>query len=178
MNLPVPVTIEVYSADQLANHLGEFGDLLHACVHAGASIGFVLPYSSDDGAAFWRKKILPALREDGLLLLVAHQHGRLVGTVQLDYNTPPNQPHRAEVRKLMVHPHCRRQGIAQTLMTAIEQRARALGRSLLTLDTRTGDNGEPLYAGLGYLRAGVIPGYCRDTASDRLDGTTIMYKSL
>jgi hypothetical protein len=98
--------------------------------------------------------------------------------VQLDYNTPPNQPHRAEVTKLMVHPEARRGGIARALMAALEHRATALGRSLITLDTRTGDMAEPLYTSLGYQTVGVIPGYCRDTIEDRYDPTTIMYKTL
>jgi len=90
----------------------------------------------------------------------------------------PNQRHRAEVRKLLVHPDARRRGIARALMAAIERRARHLGRSLLTLDTRTGDGAERLYASLGYETAGVIPGFARDTTEDRLDATTIMYKTV
>ncbi|WP_317203659.1 GNAT family N-acetyltransferase [Janthinobacterium sp.] len=171
-------TITSFSADDIAMHIDELGALLHACVHDGASIGFVLPFSAEDGAAFWRQKVLPAARGGGLLMLVARQQGRIAGTVQLDYNTPPNQPHRAEVRKMMVHPDWRRQGIAQALMAELEINAAALGRSLLTLDTRTGDAAEPLYAALGYQTAGVIPGYCRDPTTARLDATTLMYKSL
>ncbi|WP_371744756.1 GNAT family N-acetyltransferase [Nordella sp. HKS 07] len=112
------------------------------------------------------------------LLLVATCGERIAGAVQLDIDTPANQPHRAEIRKLLVHPDFRRLGIARLLMAGIEDHARALGRSLLTLDTRTGDNAEPLYASLGYRTVGVIPGYCRDTHKDRLDSTTIMYKNL
>ncbi len=118
------------------------------------------------------------MRGGGLLLLAARQDGRIVGTVQLDHDTPANQPHRAEVRKLLVHPQARRQGIAQALMAELERHAGALGRSLLTLDTRTGDAAEPLYAARGYIRAGVIPGYCRDAHTTELDSTTVMYKAL
>ncbi len=98
--------------------------------------------------------------------------------MQLDYDTPPNQPHRAEVRKLMVHPDFRRQGIARSLMSALENEAVAVHRTLLTLDTRTGDAAEPLYASMGYKIAGVLPGWCRDTPTERLDPTTFMYKNL
>lgn len=178
MSSDMQTVISVFSADELESNLAQLGALMHACVHGGASIGYVLPYTQDDGEAFWRKKVLPGLRAGGLVLLVARRGGRIVGSVQLDYDTPPNQPHRAEVRKLIVHPDCRRQGVAQALMARLEQRAVELRRSLLVLDTRTGDKAEPLYASLGYTTVGVIPGYCRDPFDGRLDSTTIMYKAL
>ena len=172
------VTISTFSADDLARHVRELGALLHACVHAGASVNFVLPYTEDDSEAFWSQKVLPSVRDGARVLLVAEKDGRIAGSVQLFYDTPPNQPHRAEVSKLLVHPNFRRQGIAKSLMAELERRASRLGRSLLTLDTRTGDNAEPLYASLGYKTVGIIPGYCRDPFEDRLDSTTIMYKAL
>lgn len=178
MNLIAPTAIASFSADEVARHLPELGALLHACVLDGASIGFVLPYAQADAERFWSGKVLPRLREGGLVLLVAQRESRIAGTVQLDYDTMPNQPHRAEVRKLLVHPDFRRQGIAKALMVELERRARDLGRSLLTLDTRTGDQVEPLYASLGYRVAGVIPDYCRDTLEERLDPTTVMFKKL
>lgn len=163
----------------MAGNLGQLGALLHACVHDGASIGFVLPCPAAESEAFWTEKVLPGMQAGARLLLVARQAERIVGSVQLDCDTPPNQPHRAEVRKLLVHPAFRRRGIALALMAALERHAHALGRSLLTLDTRTGDSAEPLYAALGYSSAGVIPGFCRDTRdAGRLDSTTIMYKQL
>ena len=79
---------------------------------------------------------------------------------------------------MLVHPAYRRKGYARALMVELERRACALKRSLLTLDTRTGDKAEPLYASLGYEVTGIIPDFCRDTLSDRLDPTTIMYKRL
>lgn len=170
--------ISAFSADDIAFHRGELAALLHACVHDGASIGFVLPFSIADAEAFWIGKVLPRMHSGGLMLLAAQRNGRIVGSVQLDYDTPPNQPHRAEVRKLLVHPDVRRQGIAKALMAALEHQAAHLGRSLLTLDTRTGDKAEPLYAALGYRVAGIIPGYCRDPFKDRLDPTTVMYKAI
>jgi len=166
------------SADGVARDLAELGALLHACVVAGASIGFVLPFTQDDGEAFWRTKVLPALQGGGRLLWVARQDGRIVGSVQLGIDTPANQRHRADVSKLLVHPAFRRRGIARALMAELEREAARLGRNLLTLDTRTGDLAEPLYASLGYRTAGVIPGYCRDPFGDQLDSTTVMYKAL
>jgi ribosomal protein S18 acetylase RimI-like enzyme len=171
-------TISIFSTNDIETHLPELGALMHACVQDGASIGYVLPYSVDDSETFWRKKVLPGVQVGGLVLFVARQCGRIVGSVQLDHDTPPNQLHRAEVRKLLVHPGFRRQGVAQALMARLEYQAIELGRSLLVLDTRTGDKAEPLYASLGYTTVGVIPGYCRDPIDGRLDPTTIMYKDL
>lgn len=173
------ITIAALAAGDIARHAGELGALLHACVHDGASVGFVLPYPAADSEAFWLDKVCPHVRAGTRMVLVARRGGGIVGSVQLDYDTPPNQPHRAEVRKLLVHPAVRRQGIAQALMAELERRAVALQRTLLTLDTRSGDKAEPLYASLGYRSAGVIPGFCRDTMdASRLDSTTIMYKGL
>lgn len=166
-------------AAMLERRIGEFSALLRACVHDGASISFIMPFSIDDAEAFWRGKVLPGVAAGSSLLLVAEAEGRIAGSVQLDHDTPPNQPHRAEVRKLLVHPDFRRRGLARALMAELEAHARRLGRSLLTLDTRTGDRAEPLYASLGYQTVGVIPSFCRDPfAADKLDGTTIMYKAL
>jgi ribosomal protein S18 acetylase RimI-like enzyme len=170
--------LSIFTGEDIENHLGELAGLLSACVHDGASIGFVLPFSGVESARFWTSKVLPGVRGGGLVLLVVRQGGRIAGAVQLDHDTPANQPHRAEVRKLLVHPDFRRQGLARVLMTEIEQLARSKSRGLITLDTRTGDKAEPLYAALGYQVAGVIPGYCRDTLTERLDSTTIMYKTL
>ena len=152
--------------------------LLLACVTDGASIGFIVPFTTAEAEAFWRDKVLPAVVAGTRVVLISSHDGEISGTVQLDYDTPGNQLHRAEVRKLLVHPKFRRRGIAKALMIEIEAIAARLGRSLITLDTRTGDMAEPLYAAMGYRTAGVIPGYCRDTLSDRLDPTTVMYKNL
>lgn len=170
--------ISSFTADEIAAHVRELGALLHGCVHAGASIGFVLPFTADASEAFWRARVLPGVLAGTRVLLVAQAGARIVGSVQLGYDTLPNQLHRADVSKLLVHPEFRRRGIARALMAALEGRARELGRSLITLDTRTGDPAERLYASLGYRTTGVIPGYCRDPFADRLDSTTIMYKAL
>jgi ribosomal protein S18 acetylase RimI-like enzyme len=77
-----------------------------------------------------------------------------------------------------VHPDFRRLGLAKALMAELERQAGERGRSLLTLDTRTGDKAEPLYASLGYTTAGIIPGYCRDPFQGNLDSTTLMYRAL
>lgn len=171
-------SLTLFSPDDIARHIEDLTELIHACILDGASIGFIVPHSRAESVAFWRNKVLPAVRDGGRLLVVAWRDDRIAGSVQLDYDTPANQPHRAEIRKLLVHPDFRRQGIAREMMAEIERHAVQLKRSLLTLDTRTGDSAEPLYRSLGYQTTGIIPGYCRDTLTERLDATTIMYKNL
>lgn len=173
-----PVTIAPLSPDDFDRLVPELAALLHACVEAGASVNFVLPFSIKEAQAFWEHKVKASVHAGTRTVWIAETAGRIVGTVQLDTDTPPNQPHRAEVAKLLVHPDARRQGIARALMTAVEAEAQARVRTLLTLDTRAGDMAEPLYTSLGYITVGTIPGYCRDPFEDRLDATTIMYKAL
>lgn len=173
-----PLTLDSLTDDGLVRHLDDLADLLHACVHAEASVGFILPFAMADSRAFWLDAVRPSLRTGRRLVLAAWQDGRLVGSVQLGMDLPPNQPHRADVAKLLVHPQARRQGIARRLMRTLEDTARQAGRSLLVLDTRTGDIAEPLYRSLGYQVAGIIPGYARDARGDGLHATTYMYKAL
>lgn len=173
------VELTLLSPDAARASVEPLGALLQACVQGGASVSFVLPYSVDEAQAFWRDKVLPGMAGGKLLLWVARQEGRIAGAVQLDADTPPNQPHRAEIRKLLVHPDFRRRGIARRLMQAAEAQAVQMGRSLLTLDTRSGDSAEPLYASLGYVTVGQIPGFSRDPHdAAKLDATTIMYKRI
>ncbi len=158
--------------------LDGLGDVLHACVHAGASVSFILPFSHEDAKAFWRDQVRPHVLDGTRCVLIARTGGRIAGTVQIDLATPPNQPHRAEVKKLLVHPEARRRGIARSLMVAIEDCARKGHRSLLTLDTVTGGFAEKLYVSLGYVPVGAIPGYALNFDSSKLEPTTVMYKAL
>ena len=170
------IVFSMLTAAEVEARLDELGALLHACVEDGASINFIHPYSLDDARRFWVRKVLPRVGDDALTVLIAEQNGRIVGSVQLDCDTPPN--HRADIKKLLVHPDFQRRGIGRRLMTEIEKVAQRLGRSLLTLDTRSGDKGEPLYLSLGFIVAGIIPDYSRDARSDRLDAASFMYKPL
>ncbi|MCC9625940.1 GNAT family N-acetyltransferase [Thalassospira sp. MA62] len=170
--------IVILDADELTTRLDQFADMLHACVHDGASIGFIAPFPISEARSFWCDRIVPALKGGKRCLYAAILQGRVVGTVQLDWDTMPNQVHRGDISKLMVHPEFRRHGIAGRLMRAAEQRAVELQRTLLTLDTRTGDAAEHLYEKLGFVRAGVIPVYARDPFSEKLSATTVMYKQI
>ena len=174
---PAPEIITL-DGDQVLARLDQFADMLHACVHDGASIGFIEPFPMRDAKAFWRDKIIPALNGGKRTLFAAFDQDRITGTVQLDYDTMPNQAHRGDISKLMVRPDCRRRGIAKLLMVAAENRARDLGRSLLTLDTRTGDSAELLYTALGFETTGIIPDFARDPDSEKLSATTVMYKRI
>jgi GNAT superfamily N-acetyltransferase len=153
-------------------------ELLHAVVHAGGSVSFILPFPMEESRAFWRDKILPGVTVGTRRVLVAYSEDRIVGTVQLDFGLPPNQRHRADVAKMLVHPSARRRGIARALMMALEDIARLECHTLLTLDTVTGGAAEPLYLSMGYVPVGVIPRYARKALTPELESTSIMYKEL
>lgn len=162
----------------LAPDLEELADILCAIVHRGAGVSFVVPFSMDDSRAFWMDKVLPGVLAGTRCVFVARIANRIAGTVQLDMATPPNQPHRADVAKMLVHPDSQRRGIARALMVRLEEVARARGRTLLTLDTWTGSHAEALYRSLGYVELGVIPRYARGSTTQALEPATFMYKEL
>jgi GNAT superfamily N-acetyltransferase len=158
--------------------IAELAQVLHSCVEAGAAVSFVQPFSLPDAAAFWRNTVLPAVESGSCRVLIARHSGRIVGTVQMHFATAPNQPHHADIRKLLVHPDTRRLGVARSLMLAVEEQALEDCRTLLTLDTRTGDVAEPMYLSLGYIKIGAIPGYAYDADRRHLHSATFMYKHL
>jgi ribosomal protein S18 acetylase RimI-like enzyme len=137
-----------------------------------------LPFSLDEARAFWIDKVLPGARSGARRVLVARMEGEIVGTVQLLLDMPPNQRHRAEVVKLLVHPEARRRGIARALVEALDQAARREARTLLTLDTRAGDTAEALYRSMGYVLVGVIPRFSRSPQGTELEAACVMYKEL
>jgi GNAT superfamily N-acetyltransferase len=132
-------------------------DVLVDCVEGGASVSFMLPLSRARALAFWRGVAEAVARGERALIVAEDDHG-LVGTVQLVLDQPENQPHRADLAKMLVHRRARRQGLGAALMQAAEQAARDCGKSLLVLDTAS-DDAERLYARLGWQRCGTIPGY-------------------
>jgi len=151
-------------------------EVLTDCVRDGASIGFLEPLSIADADVYWTR-IEAAVATGGCLLLAGSLgEGAIAGTVQLDIDTLPNQPHRATVSKLLVHRGARRRGLGEALMLAAEGAARQAGRWLLTLDTATSD-AERLYERLGFSRAGAIPEYAMNPDAS-LTATTFYYKRL
>jgi GNAT superfamily N-acetyltransferase len=154
------VIVARLDAAQAEGAIEELAGLLVDVVAGGASVNFVWPFGLDEARAFFVHKVFPGLRADTRVLLVARDDGgRIVGSVQLDCATPPNQRHRADVVKLLVFRDQRRRGIARALMLAVEADARARGRTLLTLDTVHGSAAEPLYRALGWTPVGIIPEY-------------------
>lgn len=180
MNALPQVSIEIWQGrpEGLESDLEALAEVLHEVVNDGAGVSFVVPFSLREAKAFWAERVLPGVLDGSRRVLVARVDGRIRGTVQLDLGTPPNQPHRAEVAKLLVHPLARRMGIARHLMLELEAVARAENRTLLTLDTWTGGHAERLYTSLGYVTVGVIPRFARGSTTDGLEPTTIMYKEL
>lgn len=170
-------TIETIGEKKLESHLNQLTELLHVAVLDGASVSFVLPFSLANARAFWVDKIHPALVQSNRILLVAKAADQVAGCVMLDFDMPPNQPHRAEIAKLLVHPKFRRNGIARALMQQVEKAAIEKQLKLLVLDTAS-DGAQRLYSGLGYTIAGKIPKFALDTATKNLEATTIMYKQI
>lgn len=150
-------------------------EILIDSVAHGASVGFLAPLSAADADAFW-SRIERSVADERCVVLVAAFDGVIAGTVQLDVDTMPNQPHRAEVHKLLVHSAARRQGVGEALMRAAEHAALAAGRWLLTLDTATEDAAR-LYQRLGWKPAGVIPDYALNPDGS-LTATTFYWKKL
>lgn len=152
-------------------------ELLVACVEGGASVSFMLPISREKAMRFWLAVADDVAAGRRALLVAEDDEDRLVGTVQLVHATPENQPHRADVAKMLVHPGFRRRGIARRLMAAVETAAREEARTLLVLDTVTGSAAEALYLRAGWQRVGEIPDYAL-MPDGAPCSTTVFYKSL
>lgn len=147
------------------------------CVDGGASVSFMQPLSAERALAFWREVAGGVARGERVLLIAEDAAGAIIGTVQLVLAQPENQPHRADVAKMLVQRSARRQGVGAALMRAAEQEAVLAGKTLLVLDTVTGGAAERLYERLGWQRCGVIPGYALWPAGG-LCATTVFFKSL
>jgi len=150
-------------------------DVLVDCVEGGASVGFMLPMTRDKALRFWRKVADSAAREERALL-VAEEGDRIVGTVQVVFDLPENQPHRGDVSKMLVHRSQRRKGVGEALMRAAEDTARQAGRTLLVLDTASAD-AERLYERRGFGRVGAVPDFALLPRGGYCD-TVFFYKQL
>lgn len=153
---PALAVAELDHADEPA--LAQLTDVLIDCVEGGASVSFMLPLEREHALSFWRK-VADEAAAGRRVLLAAHDAQGICGTVQLILDQPDNQPHRADLAKMLVHRRARRQGVGAALMRAAEAAARARGRDLLVLDTVTGSDAARLYERLGWTRVGEIPRY-------------------
>ena len=158
------------------NDLQALADLLIDCVDGGASVSFMHPLSLQKALAFWRGVADDVARGERALL-VADDDSGVVGTVQLVLAQAENQPHRADLAKMLVHRRARRQGLGQALLQAAEQLGRDCGKSLLVLDTVTGSDGERLYARVGWQKSGTIANYALWPRGG-LCATTYFYRHL
>jgi GNAT superfamily N-acetyltransferase len=165
--------LDVASATSAERRLAE---ILVACVAGGASVSFLPPLDPLKARAFWQR-VSTDVGSGRRVLLAGWRCGALVGCAMLDLDTPENQPHRAEVQKLLVHPAARRSGLGRELMRAVESHATIAGRTLLTLDTRAGGDAEALYRIDGWSEAGRIPGYAHDAEGNPQD-TVLFWKAL
>lgn len=132
--------------DEAAACVDALSDVLIDCVEGGASVNFMAPLARDKARAFWREAAEGVARGERTLFVAEDADGRIVGTVQMITRQPENQPHRADVAKMLVHRDARRRGVAQRLLAALDDAARAAGKTVLVLDTVTGGDAERLYA--------------------------------
>lgn len=168
--------IRVLDADAARAAVPALAGVLLDCVERGASVSFMAPLTPDRAEAFWAE-VAEGVAAGGRILLGAFLEDDLVGTVQVVFAGPENQPHRADVAKMLVHGRARRRGLGAALMRAAEAQARLAGRTLLVLDTVTGGDGERLYARLGWQRVGVIPDYAL-FPDGRFCDTTVFFRRL
>lgn len=133
--------------------------MLIDCVEGGASVSFMLPIARATAVAFWKQVAEGVARGERILLVAEDAAARIVGTVQIVTAQAENQPHRADVAKMLVSRRARRQGIAAKLLAAADHAAREAGKTVLVLDTVTGGDAERLYERAGWQRVGVVPNY-------------------
>ena len=157
-------------------HIAALADVLIDCVEGGASVSFMHPLTRDRAEAFWRR-VAHGVATGERALLIAEDGRGLCGTVQLALDLPENQPHRADLAKMLVLRRARRQGLGAALMRAAEAAARECGRTLLVLDAVTNGDAARLYERLGWVRVGTIPGYALMPRGG-LCSTTVFYRHL
>jgi GNAT superfamily N-acetyltransferase len=170
------IEIRQLSAAEGRRHLSALAEVLMDCVEGGASVSFMPPFSKTAAESFF-ERVIEGVDRAERILLAAFSGSKLVGTVQVLLSTPPNQPHRADIAKLLVVRSARGQGAGRLLMEQAEQASRQVGKTLLVLDTATGGPAERLYTRLGWTRVGVIPKYALYPDGTWCD-TTIFWKQI
>ncbi|RAK56551.1 GNAT family N-acetyltransferase [Phenylobacterium deserti] len=172
-----PVVVEALSPEAAQAHLDELSAVLCDCVEGGASVSFMLPFPASAAQAYWTGVVESVGRGERILLAALDGHdGAAIGTVQVVLEQPPNQPHRADISKLLVHRSARSRGVGQALMEAADSAAATAGKTLLVLDTAS-ETAERLYERCGWTRVGTIPGYALLPGGGLCD-TVYFYKQL
>ncbi len=174
---PQAATIRRLTGPEAAAAVDALAEVLIDCVHGGASVSFMAPLPLAKARHFWKGVAEVVARGERALLVAEDAAGALVGTVQLVLAQPDNQPHRADVAKMLVHRRARRRGIARQLMAAIESTAHDEGKTVLVLDTVTGGDAERLYARAGWQRVGSVPHFAL-MPDGAPCGTTFFYRQL
>lgn len=177
MTTPASITVQRATPEQAAQAVDELARLLMDCVQGGASVSFMWPLPLHKAQAFWHAVADGVARQERVLLLARDRVGAVVGTVQLVLDMPDNQPHRADVAKMLVHRSARRQGVAAQLLAAVEAVARTEGRRVLVLDTVQGGDAERLYARQGWQVVGSVPNFAL-MPDGVLCATTYFHKQL
>ena len=175
--METPCRIECLLLPASTSDIAALAGALVDAVDSGAAVSFVQPIEFDRAREWW-KSALASFHPKGVVLVARDSGNEIVGTVQLQPAWAPNQPHRAEVCKLIVHRKYRGAGLGRRLMEAVEQAGRDAGFTLLTLDARAGGTADKLYARLGWTRVGIIPRYAIDPDGKGLHDTVIYYKEL
>ena len=170
-------TLHTFSDAEIISHLDALTEVLSNCVNGGASVSFMLPFTAETAQAFWCRTAISVARGERVLLVAKNAEQRVVGTVQLITDQPENQPHRADVAKLLVHECARRSGVARALMQRLEQVAIDAQKTVLVLDTATGSGAEYFYQQCGWQKVGEIPRYAL-MPDGELTATSIFYKFL
>ncbi|TWF52958.1 GNAT family N-acetyltransferase [Neorhizobium alkalisoli] len=170
------LSIRILTAKEARAATADLCEILSDCINGGASLGFMLPYAPEDAKAYWQG-IADEVEKGGIILAAAEVDGRIVGTVQVGLASKPNQPHRGDLMKLLVHRSARGLGLSRKLMEAVEAEAASRGRTLLVLDTATGSDAESIYPRFGWERVGVIPDYALWPQGGFCD-TTLFYKRI
>lgn len=170
------IEIRILDASAAARERDALAAILVDCVAGGASVNFMAGFSPKESEAFFGR-VVDAVAAGDRLLLGAFWDSKLLGTVQVMLSMPPNQPHRAELTKMLVHREARKKGLGRALLDAVDVEAKACGKSLITLDTVTGSDAERLYQRCGYQRAGIIPDYAL-WPDGRPCATTFLWKAL
>jgi GNAT superfamily N-acetyltransferase len=170
-----PVAIERIGSAAAADDVRGLARLLVDAVDGNAGVSFLAGLTEDEAEAWWRS-VLASSSERAIILIARDTEG-IVGTVQLQPSWAPNQPHRGDVAKLLVHRRARRRGIGRALMSSLEQAASAAGFTLLLLDTCKGYDAERLYASTGWVRVGEVPGFAVNPDGSICD-TVFFYKTL